>query len=108
MGNDEQRQSPMRREIDRLEKQLQLARERLAALSAFIQPNQLVWYEAGPGKRFAAIVDGAPREMGDGQWCVRLRDLGIDYQQYNDSGHTTVSAAATWCLSPREVGASDP
>lgn len=103
MGNDNRDPHALRHEIAQLETRLADARFKLAKLAAFIRPGEPVWYEASPQQRFAAVVDGPPSQLGDGSWCVRLRDLGEDYRQYNGNRRTTVPAAATWCLSPREA-----
>lgn len=93
----------MRREIERLEKRVEDRESKLRSLAAFIRPGMAVWYEASPGKSFAAVVAGEPGELGSGQIVVALRDLDDDYCRYNDSDKRNVKAAATWCLRPREV-----
>lgn len=97
----------MRAEIARLEERLVAAQVALGKLAGFVRPGDLVWYEAAPGKRFAAVVDELPRELGSGQWVVRLRELDAAYTAQHPAKHTTVPAAATWCLEPREATLQD-
>lgn len=95
------RETELRQEIERLEKRLELAESRLAGMAGFVRPGMAVWYESRPGVKHAATVAGDPRELGNGQICVALRDLDEAYVKEND--RSTVKAAATWCLTPRDT-----
>lgn len=76
--------------------------KRTAAAIEFVKPDALVWYEARPGTKYPATVDGHPWNMG-GQMVVRLRNLPAAYAATTSRQATYVPAAATWCLSPREA-----
>lgn len=78
-----------------------MKRRKLKAAPSWIVPGALVWYEASPGRRFRAVVQGKPWQLGHGDWVVRLNQLDATYLAYNASGRDYVSCAATWCLFPR-------
>lgn len=55
-----------------------------------------VWYAPSlNGPRFAAVVASEPWKLGGHTWCVRLEDLGQEYQEYTHKhGRSVVAAAA--------------
>ena len=105
MGNDDFARAihNLRAEIDRLEERLAASQVALGKLAAFLRVGQPVWYEASPGRRYAAVVDSEPREMGAGQVVVRLRVVDDRYlaEQKPTRNEPVVPCAATWCLEPR-------
>jgi hypothetical protein len=48
---------------------------RPAHLPAFVQLDAPVWYESMPGHIYAAVVVTEPRQLGDGEWVVKVRLL---------------------------------
>lgn len=72
-----------------------------------LKPGDLVWYKVSSlpnGREYAGVVADEPRKLGDTE-VVRLKDMDWTYSQDHHPGQnrTTVAAASTFCLRPREA-----
>ncbi len=84
-------------------------RLQLRRMATMVVPGTPVWYypTINSSERHAATVAEPARELGEGQWTVRLRDLDEAYVAKHPAKRTTIPAASLAAIELRDGAVVD-